>query len=82
MRKVVYVVGGLAFFFVVALIGIVLYLVTKSELEFNRNKTAAARAKRWERNGSINLEGKSEAEINDALDKLNETKPENNESQV
>lgn len=83
MKKLVYVVGGLAFFFVVSLIGIVLYLVTKAELEVNRGKTAAARAKRWDReraNGSLNLEGKTEEEINQALDNLNKSKPD--ESQV
>lgn len=73
MKKIVYVVAGLAFFFVVALIALVLYLSTSLQLQKGRAMTAPARANRWPKKTSENLdlEGKSEDEINQALDDLN-----------
>lgn len=79
MKKLVYLVAGLAFFFVAALIGLVLYCSTALELSRNRDKTAAAREKRWahKKSDSLNLEGKTEDEINQALDNLNKSNNEN-----
>ena len=74
MKKIVYLVAGMAFFFVVALIGLVLYLSTTLELSRNRDKTAAAREKRWAHKKDpriLDLDGKTEDEINQALDNLN-----------
>ena len=79
MKKLIYVVCGIAFFAVASLIGLVLYLVTKSEVDKNRSKTEAARKARWERK-DIDLTGKSEEEINKALDQLNEKKNDENQS--
>lgn len=79
MKKLVYIVAGMAFFFVVCLIGLVLYLSTSLELTRNRDKTAAAREKRWSHkktSESLDLDGKTEAEINQALDNLNSKKDE------
>lgn len=47
MKKLIYIVGGLAIFFVVSLCGLFLWFMAKSEFKKNSDQTAPARAARW-----------------------------------
>lgn len=78
MKKLFYIVAGLAFFFVLALIGVTLWIFTKSEFEKNSARTSKAREARWQKKDlkPADLEGKSEDEVNKILDQLNENKNE------
>lgn len=73
MRKLIYIICGLAFFFVAGLIAIVLYLVTTQETDKNRKKTEAARQARWA-NRPLIPDTASQADIDRALDELNQNK--------
>lgn len=84
MKKLAYVVAGLALFFVLALVGLVLYLTGKSELDKNRSKTEAARSKRWaEKNSATDnlVDLGSETEVNKLLDSINQAKKDENKNE-
>lgn len=79
MKKFIYVVAGLAFLFVAALIGIVVYLVSTQETDKNRKKTEAARAARWPKTQIP--DNATQEEIDRHLDQLNQTNK-TNEDQI
>lgn len=81
MKTFIYALCGIVLFGVLGLIGVVVYLVTRTEVEKNRERTAPARANRWP-DKKIDLQGKTEAEVNKELDEiLKKTKPPTDENQ-
>jgi len=73
MKKLIYIVCGLAIFFVCCLVGLLLYTVASFEFKKNYDKTAAARAARHNK-PDANPFQQSEEEINKILDSINDKK--------
>lgn len=74
MKKLLYVIGGLAILFVAGLFLLMWYMLSRSEFEANRNKTAPARAARWPEKKEP--DPSNEKEVNKFLDGINEQKNE------
>jgi hypothetical protein len=75
MKKILYIVGGVAVFFVIALFGLLWYTLSKMELDSNRAKTANARAARHQKT-EPQIDPSNEDQVNKLLDDINDKKNE------
>jgi flagellar basal body-associated protein FliL len=95
MKKIIYIVAGLALFFVAGLIGLFLWFLAKSEFKKNLEQTAPARAARWAKkevqppqtektaesvNENLTLNQADEKKIDDLLDQIIKEKKNENQS--